>query len=118
MWGGGGGGGAVVTNDWCIGLKLEKLEIEPVNLGLHGQRLHYYVMKARTLNLQCSLFGNMRKNKLSQAFPNLQYMSHVVRKLDFCLCENKDADQLCSNCTADQCLCFCYSDSITPLLLI
>ena len=25
-----------------------------------------------------------------------------MRKTDFSLCENKDADQLCSNCTADQ----------------
>ena len=45
------------------------------------------------------------------------YMSRVMRKPDFCLCENKGADQLCSNCTADQRLCFCYnSDSTIPLL--
>ena len=30
-------------------------------------------------------------------------------------CENKDADQLHSNCKADQCLCFRYTNSITPL---
>ena len=40
-----------------------------------------------------------------------------MRKPDFCLCKNKDADKQCSNCTADQCLCFCYSDSKIPLLL-
>ena len=34
-----------------------------------------------------------------------------MRKLDFCLCENKGADQLCSKCIADQHLCFRYSDS-------
>ena len=45
-------------------------------------------------------------------------MSRVMRKLDFCLCENKGADQLCSNCEAEQGLCFLYSDSIIPLLLI
>ena len=39
-----------------------------------------------------------------------------MRKPDFCLCKNKDADQLCSNCTADQRLCFRYSDSTIPLL--
>ena len=39
-------------------------------------------------------------------------MSHIMRKPDFCLCDNKDADQLCSNCTADQRLCFCYTNSI------
>ena len=31
-----------------------------------------------------------------------------MRKPAFCICENKGADQLCSNCTADQCLCFRY----------
>ena len=29
-----------------------------------------------------------------------------VRNSDFCICENKGADQLCGNCTADQVLCF------------
>ena len=32
----------------------------------------------------------------------------IMRKPVFCICENKDADQLCDNCTADQCLCFCH----------
>ena len=41
-----------------------------------------------------------------------------MRKPDFCICENKRADQLCSNCTADQRLCIRYSDSTTHLLLI
>ena len=40
-----------------------------------------------------------------------------MRKLDFCLCENKGADQLRSNCEADQRLCLRYTDSIDPLLL-
>ena len=43
------------------------------------------------------------------------YLSRVKRKPDLCLCENKDADQLCSNCTADQRLYFRYTDSTTPL---
>ena len=33
-----------------------------------------------------------------------------------CICENKDADQLRSNCAADQRLCFRYKDSTIPLL--
>ena len=41
-----------------------------------------------------------------------------MRAPDFCLCETKGADQLCSNCTADQGLCFRYTDSTIPLLLI
>ena len=39
-----------------------------------------------------------------------------MRKRDYCLCENKGADQLHSNCEADQRLCFRYMDSSIPLL--
>ena len=34
----------------------------------------------------------------------------------FCICENKDTDQLCGNHEADQCLCFRCIDSTIPLL--
>ena len=44
-------------------------------------------------------------------------VSRIVRKLDFCLGENKGADQLRGNREADQRLCFRYTDSIFPLLL-
>ena len=37
-------------------------------------------------------------------------------KTGFCICENKDADQLHGNCKADQRLCFRYTDSTIPLL--
>ena len=43
-------------------------------------------------------------------------MSLVVRKPAFCICENKDADQLLSNCAADLRLCFRHMDSTIPLL--
>ena len=46
----------------------------------------------------------------------LDDMSRDVRKLDFCICENKDADQLRGNREADQRLCFRYTDSTIPLL--
>ena len=39
-----------------------------------------------------------------------------MRKPDFCICENKGADQLCGNRKADQRLCFRYTDSIISLL--
>ena len=42
----------------------------------------------------------------------------MKKKTDFCLCKNKDADQLCSNCTADQRPYFRYSDSTIPPLLL
>ena len=39
-----------------------------------------------------------------------------MRNPDFCICENKDADQLRGNREADQRLCFRYIDSTIPLL--
>ena len=45
----------------------------------------------------------------------LKNMSLVMRKPAICICENKDADQLRSNCTADQRLCFRYIVSTIPL---
>ena len=40
----------------------------------------------------------------------------VMRKPAFCVCENKDTDQLRGNCEADQRLCFRYMASTIPLL--
>ena len=44
------------------------------------------------------------------------YLSRDVRKPEFCLCENKDEDQLRGNREADERLCFRYLDSTIPLL--
>ena len=44
------------------------------------------------------------------------HLSRDVRKPDFRICENKDADQLRGNREADQRLCFRYLDSTIPLL--
>ena len=41
-----------------------------------------------------------------------------MRKPTICIFENKDADQFCGSCTADQRLCFRHMDSTIPLLLI
>ena len=48
-------------------------------------------------------------------------VSHRTRKPTICISENEDADQLCSNCTADTAqqigaFVFCYKDSTIPLL--
>ena len=43
-------------------------------------------------------------------------MGLIVRKADVSICENKDADQLGSNCAADQRLCFRHIDSTIPVL--
>ena len=50
------------------------------------------------------------------SFPIKEYMSCVMRKPTFCICENKGADQLHGNRAADQHLCFRYIDSTIPLL--
>ena len=39
-----------------------------------------------------------------------------MRKPAFCICENKDADQLRGNREVDQRLCFGYTDSTNPQL--
>ena len=39
-----------------------------------------------------------------------------MRKLAFCICENKEAEQLSGNHKADQRLCFQYTDRTIPLL--
>ena len=46
------------------------------------------------------------------------WLSHESRheKTCFCISKNKSTDQLCGNCAADQCLCYCYTDSTIPLL--
>ena len=43
-------------------------------------------------------------------------MSLVMRNTFFCICENKDADQLRGDREADQRLCFHYTDSTIPLI--
>ena len=55
----------------------------------------------------------MQKYVLPFVLLSLYNMSHIMRKPDFCICKNKGADQLCSNCTADQPLCFRYTVSMS-----
>ena len=73
-----------------------------------------------------SLFCSSYKKDNNNTFMNLavlnlylptvtQKVSQVRRKPAFCICENKDADQLRGNCEADQRLCFGYIDSTIPL---
>ena len=54
--------------------------------------------------------------KRKRKFITYVYMSRIVRKPAFCICENKDADQLRGNREADQRLCFRYIDSTIHLL--
>ena len=57
-----------------------------------------------------------RTCRCTKLFATEEHMSLVMRKPAFCICENKDADQLRGNREADQRLCFRYTDSTTLLL--
>ena len=67
------------------------------------------------LTLGFSECDTKRATHFPEMAKGLKYLSRVVRKPLFCLGE-KGADQLRSNCEADQHLCFCYTDSTIPLL--
>ena len=61
--------------------------------------------------------NNNKFNSFKTFKRNIHYhMSLTMRKPDFGICENKDADQLPGNREADQRLCFRYTDSTIPLL--
>ena len=48
----------------------------------------------------------------------MHQLFEVMRKLTFCISQNKGADQLCSNCEADQRLCFrFYVQNFQPLAI-
>ena len=70
-------------------------------LTVHASFMSYLVVN-------CNLDG-----RFSGGYAKL---SLVVRKPAFCICENKDADQLRGNREADLRLCFRYTDSTIPLL--
>ena len=65
--------------------------------------------------MDCAIY--VAKKKSAVVLKYKSEMSRVMIKLAFCICKNKDADQLRSNCAAaHQRLCFHYIDSTTPLL--
>ena len=85
------------------------------------QKILQIIVDADFVNLALLIFKRAKHVILTvqgQWMWNVTFiMSRIVRKPDFCLCENKGADQLRSNCEADQRLCFRHSDSTIPLLL-
>ena len=86
-------------------------------------RLCLFVLHAEYFFLFLTLTHRFNKSiKLHLCFfmcVNSTYnMSHVLRKTAFCICENKDTDQLCGTRKADQRLCFHYIESTVPLLPI
>ena len=56
------------------------------------------------------------KTFLNKVLKNGYNLSGVVRKPAFCICENKDADQLRGDREADQRLCFRYMVRVIPLV--
>ena len=70
-----------------------------------------YTGSCRHISLYCVCLRLLKKRNRKAE------MSLVMRKPDFCTCENKDADQRCGNHTDDQGLCSRYMDSTIPLLL-
>ena len=74
---------------------------------------HTYVSRAYICLLT---LVKQRAHMLRISKKSKTYMNRVKRKPDFCICENKDADQLRGSREADQHLCFHYTDSIIPLL--
>ena len=65
------------------------------------------------------LYGQHNDKQIKGQTIVCQYLIHlslVMRKPAFCICENKDADQLRGDREADQRLCFRYTDTKIILL--
>ena len=93
---------------------INNLSIRPFqHLDISAQTLEFYFDNIRML---CRSLKTLVLVESYLKVPNTE-LSRIVRKRDFCLGENKGADQLRGNREADQRLCFRYSDSTIPLLL-
>ena len=87
-------------------------------------RLHVHVLtKIRKISQTfiinchyCSCKNHSILHRHVNKIMHMYNMSRVMRKPAFCICENKDADQLRGNHKADQRLCFHYMDSTIPRL--
>ena len=80
------------------------------------QASQYLMDAAHDFRKRLKAYTATGKGKVQSVHYNSFHMSRVVRKLDFCLCENEGADRLRGNREADQGLCFRYTDSAIPLL--
>ena len=86
------------------------------------QTLHIRISYPKTLGAKAGLCQTRSEFSnsliLAKRFirAKLTNTSRIMRKAALCICENKDADQLRSNCKADQRLCFRYTDGIISLL--
>ena len=106
-----------VHDSWCSPI-LQSPLILANNLEMNILMFMVYVPLSSKAHME---MGSCDRDSLQEwkgLGSNLRHMSRIVRKRDYCLCENKDADQLRGNREADQRLCFRYTDSTIPLLLI
>ena len=94
----------VKTIYYSIGTKLKR-NGGPVNASLSLNILDYFHTSCFTE------FQNMTRNYLFSLLIEL-----CREKTGFCICENKDAEQLRGKREADQRLCFRYSDTTILLL--
>ena len=78
-----------------------------------SEKLTHSVVGFLTFCFDCRFFFLLLTAETVNDHSNL---SRVMRKLDFCICKNKDADKLRGNREADRRLCFRYIDSTIPLL--
>ena len=87
--------------------------------GFSGYSIHGYVNVMKRSSFICSFSFNFQSTFIPSLKHEKSYhkMSRIARKPDFCLGENKGADQLRGIREADQRLYFRYSDSTIPLLL-
>ena len=101
----------LASNIHIVVTALEKIKIQQkaptssfseLNTLVWEQRANFYAINYFKLCIFCS------EGVLLSfcALDGLHYLSLVMRKPDFCICENKDADQLRGNREADQHLCF------------
>ena len=94
------------THNLCFGAKIRKIGIRCIYqfcyIKLGYKRVYMYITR--------TCFAN--------AILRCYHLSLCMRKPTICIGENKDADQLRGDREADQRLCFRYTDSTFPPLLI
>ena len=87
-------------------MKTNFVQLHMCEIMILPSRKHTGVNKLKSSQTSCTLYMSFVEGTL---------MSHVMRKSDFYIWENKSADQLHGNFAADQQLCFNYKDSTMPL---
>ena len=99
-----------------MALNLRPLVYKVGDLNTKPQRLQAVLQAIVDSSLSYCTHDKLQPTNIMESCTG-QYMSRLMRKPTICICENKDADQLCGYRKADQRLCFRYTDSTLPFLL-